>query len=218
MASIRLTSNLKKNIVDAVESSYTDMILKANKSLPEDFLLHCATYFLSTAIEPFMSGVPEKWQIEVGSVRVKIYSEDGLDCFINEEHILTAPIMVPNVRDLVSISYQSHVQLAVNVPTDFKFPSDFIEEANAYNSRLNAARTERDTAKAAAEVMTKNCNTVKQLLTVWPEGRHFVPTDLVKATEPPPRKKRQRIDSDELKKVAGTLNAGLLRKQILDNT
>ena len=201
MSSLRLSKNIKEQIINKGQDLFTVRITKKRNSLRPDFYDDVAQAFVDEWMEPYIRNrnFPENYYRYC----------TNLDAHFSTGWVSSKPLN-KTYKVLAFNQFGSGVKLDLNEEV---IDPALHKEYKQYYERIASLQKERDDFTKELRSVLDNCNTVTQFLKIWPQGGELI-ADLELDTTTRTRKKKEiTIDQSTLE----TLNVGLLKQTMLNN-
>ena len=200
MASTRLTTKIKQQIISKAEGLFDKRITKAQGELRLDFWddvtqqVYDEYYYQYSTLD-----VPEGWKIKIKQIDIKMNDTYTFNQRLNKSYV------VLNIKGLIST--ESLVIKEEQVSNVLK------KEHNKYIGKVASKKNECNEFVAHLKTVLGNCNTLTQFLKVWPQGEHLLEGLDLEPTNPRRKKKEIEVSEEAISK----LNTGLLKQNMLNS-
>ena len=200
MASTRLTTKIKQQIISKAEGLFDKRITKAQGELRLDFWddvtqqVYDEYYYQYSTLD-----VPDGWMIKIKQIDIKMNDTYTFNQRLNKSYV------VLNIEGLIST--ESLVIKEEQVSDVLK------KEHNKYIGKIESKRNECNEFVAHLKTVLGNCNTLTQFLKVWPQGEHLLEGLDLEPTNPRRKKKEIEVSEEAISK----LNTGLLKQNMLNS-
>jgi hypothetical protein len=205
METIRLNKKNRAAILANINLLYKPQEDKIK--LPTTFYDDIMNHVYDTYYLQYKTGLPEAWYKIVHSIDINMPLNDGSTKYEVLKRLIKE-YKVPHIVGLFSGN-----DLIIQ-PT--QVPAEFIKIYNTYHDKLKVLEEEKNNFIEEARRILNNCNTIKQLVKVWPQAEHLITDDMKESliTKPKkPREPKQPIDEETLR----TLNTNLLKHTMLNS-
>ena len=209
MASVRMSAQLRDNIVYKAGTIFIKPRERAEKALAEDYADRVMDEIWNKDYKEYVDLIPDSWCVEVdeisGSVR-GMYKEKETSHHIDKK--LIKSYKLPNLNDVVNWSSDFNI-------TDYPISQSLFDEISKYHARKDkVANEEREFKNHLRATLTK-CNTLKQFLDVWPDGEELIPAPVLEkynTVTPVKAEPKERVDPE----TTAQLSSILMRRKIGD--
>ena len=209
MASVRMSAQLRDNIVYRAGTIFIKPRERAEKALAEDYADRVMDEIWNKDYKEYVNLIPDSWCVEVdeisGSVR-GMYKEKETSHHIDKK--LIKSYKLPNLNNVVNWSSDFDI-------TDYPISQSLFDEISKYHARKDkVAREEREFKDHLRATLTK-CNTLKQFLDVWPDGEELIPAPVLEkynTVTPVKAEPKERVDPE----TTAQLSSILMRRKIGD--
>ena len=219
MAGLRITKRTHEDIMNNGYNLFNKQIDKAKETLADDFWQRAVEAYVLTECIPYMRDMPEAWIVTCNAfdIRIKPITTTKNICW--ESGNLIKPVRVPNLQDLL-VRYGSTRQIKITGGQShegWEAPMELRNEITKHQLYVERAMTQRTEFQTNLAGYLDKCNTLKQFLNAWPQGEELIPSHVLELHRTPAIKKPV-IPRPAMEFDSTTLNAGLLRQKIMQNT
>lgn len=198
MASVRMSQILRYEISNAFERTTNVILKKAEGSLADDFYQRLIDAFLAPILQ-VVNTIPDGYLCKTSSFGIILKGPEENSSQYKIGLDLSNPLYLPHFL-VESSSWSPYREPFIH--------AELYKEYHEWQTHVKATGIDVRNKQDAINELLRSCNTLQQLLEVWPQAEQFIPDRALEKHRAPSakRKKIEREDiSIDLDDVNGTV-------------